>query len=625
MNLNKRVLLIFFLLVTGGGSPFVASGQDRPPVSDSLPTSSPPDTVKARGNPSERWLNNLKQLSKRKTLIGRGLDALFNFDGKHPVRGINPELLTNETEKHNYKVVRNIHFKRLNSFGTSVTDTTRGGRNFFEKAGNSLHTRTQKAQVRSMLLFKRGMPLEPLALSESERLLRQTEYILDARVLVNESTSTPDSVDIVVVTKDIFSISASGAFNTSTGAGRVGLNDLNFLGLGHQFRNVYQFGLDSLQRSWTYAGSYSIDNIYNSFISGQINYRNEIHVQHRGINLYRDFYTINTKHAGAFGVNWYSNPILYRTTDGSTQRMDLNFLRQDYWFGRAFKLKSYDLGYESRSRIITAGRIIATNYENAPNNDYQNSTLYLAGIGYSFRKYYRDQYLFGFGRTEDIPVGSLVSLSAGYEAGSLYSRRFVGAKLAFARYRTDFGYLYFDAQYDSFIRGKKIWEQGEFSSEVLYITKLLSVGTWQWRHFFWNRTTLGINRKFGENILTINRSEGIRGFSGPDRGTRRVAFNYESSLFTPVSFLGFRLALVNFVDIAWLSDGNHSNPFDYKPYQGFGLGIRFRNEYMALSTIQLLLGYYPQGRAPLKTYQSTRPYYDFNDFRFTQPIISDFR
>lgn len=625
MRFIKRISCIFLFLGLTGAYPFFAGAQDKPAAPDTLQKPAAPDSLKVRGNPSERWLNNLKQLSKRKTLVGKGLDALFNFDEKHQVRGINPELLSNEYEKHNYKVVRHIRFKRLNSFGYSITDTTRVPRTFFEKAGNSLHTRTQKGQVRSMLLFRRGAPLEPLALSESERLLRRTDHILDARVLVNENTSTTDSVDIIVITKDIFSISGSGAFNTSTRAGRVGLNDINFLGLGHQFRNVYQFGLDSLQRSWTYSGSYSVENIYNSFISGQIIYRNEIHAQHRGVNFFRDFYTINTRHAGGLGINWYSNPILYQTPDGGTRRMDLNFLRQDYWFGRAFKLKSYDLGHESRSRIITAARVISNLYENAPNADYQNSTLYTGSLGFSFRKYYRDQYLFGFGRTEDIPVGTLISLSAGYENGALYNRRFVGAKLAFARYRSDFGYLYLDAQYDSFLRGRKNWEQGEFASEILYFTKLLSVGTWQWRHFFWNRTTLGINRKFGENILTINRSEGIRGFSGPDRGTRRVAFNYESSLFTPVSFLGFRLALVNFLDIAWLSDGNHSNPFDSRPYQGYGIGIRFRNEYMALSTIQLLIGYYPQGGSPLKTYHSTRPYYDFNDFRFTQPIISDFR
>jgi hypothetical protein len=625
MYANKRVLIFFLILVLGGSHPFVSRGQNPVLPADSLPKGASRDSAQTHINSSERLLNNLKQLSKRKTLIGRGLDALFDFDEKRPVRGINPELISNAYEKHNYKVVRNIHFKRLNSFGFSISDTARAPRSFFEKAGNSLHTRTQKAQVRSMLLFERGEALEPLALSESERLLRQTSYILDARVLVNENTTTQDSVDIIVVTKDIFSISGSAAFNTNSGAGRIGLNDLNFLGMGHEFRNVYQFGLDSLRRSWTYSGSYSVDNISNTFISGQVIYRNEIHTQHRGINFYRDFYTINTKHAGALSVNWYSNPILYQTTDGTTQRMNLNFLRQDYWFGRAFRLKSYDLGYESRSRIITAGRILSHNYENAPNADYQNSTLYMAGVGFSYRKYYRDQYLFGFGRTEDIPVGSLLSFSAGYEDGALYNRRFVGAKLAFARYRTDFGYLYFDAQFDTYLRSRGHWEQGELSSEILYFTKLLSIGTWQWRHFFWNRTTLGINRKFGENLLSINRSDGVRGFSGPERGTRRVAFNYESSLFTPVSFLGFRLALVNFIDIAWLSDGNHANPFDYRPYQGYGIGIRFRNEYMSISTIQLLIGFYPQGGAPFKTYHSTRPYYDFNDFRFTQPIISDFR
>ena len=31
------------------------------------------------------------------------------------------------------------------------------------------------------------------------------------------------------------------------------------------------------------------------------------------------------------------------------------------------------------------------------------------------------------------------------------------------------------------------------------------------------------------------------------------------------------------------------------PYTGFGLGLRFRNEYTALRTFQLLIGYYPRG------------------------------
>ncbi|MDB5261662.1 MAG: hypothetical protein JWQ14_943 [Adhaeribacter sp.] len=625
MNLYKGVLLTFFLLVTGSYIPYPVLAQTPAISLDTIKiqTIPVPDTVFQQSN-SDRILENLKQLSRKKTFWGRLTKSIFRFDPKATADYPNPVLLSNVGEKQNYKVIRRIDYKTLNSFGYSINDTTRKPHNFVEKAGNSVHIKTHRGRIRNTLLFKTGGILQPQALAESERLLRQKEYILDARLVVNEKTSTQDSVDIIVITKDVFSISGAVGFNTSKASGRVSLNDINFLGLGHQFRNVYNFGLDSISRSWTYSGSYTIENIYNSFASAQVIYRNEINYQQVGLNLSRDFYTANTKYAGAASYNYYLHPIYVKNDDGSRRRMNIEYNRQDYWLGKSFKLKSYNLGFENRARIITAGRIISTDYLNPPNADYQKNTLYVAGIGYSFRKYYRSQYLFGFGRTEDIPAGNLFALSAGYEDGILYNRRYLGGKVAFGKYNTNFGYLYLDAQYDTFIRGKR-WEQGEFSSEILYFTKLLTVGTWQWRHFFWNRTTFGINRRFGENLLSINRQEGIRGFRTPERGTRRVVFNYENSLFTPISFLGFRVALVSFADIAWLSESDKGNPFKHQPYQGYGLGIRFRNEYMAFNTIQVLLGYYPLGTSPLRNFNSTRPYYDFNDFRFTQPLVPDFR
>jgi len=625
----KGLLIAFLLLVAGSSLPIAALAQNPVIAADSVKTKPLPDTV-LKPNTSDRILENLKQLSKKKTFWGRVTKSLLRFDKKVTTNYNSPILLNTPTEKHNYKVIRRIDYKTLNSFGYSISDTTRTPRNFLEKAGNSVHIKTHRGRIRNTLLFKTNGILEPLDLSESERLLRQKEYILDARVLVNEKTTTQDSVDIIVITKDVFSLSGSVALNPSLGYGRLGLNDINFLGLGHQFRNMYTFGVDSVinngntRRSWMYTGSYTIENIYNTFVSAQVLYRNEANYQQRGLNLYRDFYTANTKYAGAASVNYYMHPIYIKDDADTRRRMNIEYMRQDYWLGKAHKLKSYNLGFENRARIITAGRIISTNYLNSPNQDYQNNTLYIAGIGYSFRKYYRSQYLFGFGRTEDIPAGNLFSLSAGYEAGQFYDRRYFGAKMAFGKYRTNFGYLYVDAQYDTYLRGKR-WEQGEFASEILYFTKLLSVGTWQWRHFIWNRTSIGLNRKYGENLLSINRQEGIRGFRTSERGTKRVVLNYENSLFTPISFLGFRLALVSFADVAWLSQTDKGNPFKHLPYQGYGLGIRFRNEYMAFNTIQLLLGYYPQGSAPLRNFNSTRPYYDFNDFRFTQPLVPDFR
>jgi hypothetical protein len=631
MNLYQRVFLTFCFLLIGSYLPVSVQAQiiEVPPDSLKLGVSPETDTAKVLSS-SDRIIENLKEISKRKTIMGRLTKMLFRFDRKQTVTYNNPILLNNAYEKHNYKVVRRVDVKTLNSFGYSITDTTRRPRNFFEKAGNSIHVKTHRRRIRNTLLFQKGDKLEPLDLSESERLLRQKEYILDARVLVNEKTSTQDSVDIMVITKDVFSLSGSGSYNAGRAYGRIGLNDINFMGQGHQFRNTYTFGLDSLinngttRRTWMYAGSYTIENIYRSFITGQVIYRNEMNIQQRSVNLYRDFYTANIKYAGAVSLNWFTNPVYIRDTDSLRRRYNLEYSRQDVWLGRAFRFKSYNLGYDNPARLITAGRMVHTTYANSPNEDYQRNTLFIAGLGYSLRKYYRDQYLFGFGRTEDVPAGSLLAISAGYENGQLYNRKYLGSKLAFGKYAINFGYLYVDLQFDTFLRGKKM-EQGEFSSEFLYFTKLMTIGTWQWRHFFWNRTTYGINRKFGESLLNINRQDGIRGFRAPERGTRRIVFNYENSLFTPISFLGFRLALVSFADIAWLSNGNNTNPLRNTPYQGYGLGIRFRNEYMAFNTIQVLLGYYPQGTRPLRNFNSTRPYYDFNDFRFTQPIISDFR
>jgi len=625
MNFLQRVLLTFFLFLAGSYLPLAVYGQNKEVWPDTVQTEvkTKKDSINWQSN-SDRILENLKQLSKKKTFWGRLTKSLFRFDRKISTNFINPILLNNATEQHNYKVVRRIDYRTLNSFGYSINDTTRVPRNFVEKAGNSVHIKTHRGRIRNTLLFKIGSTLEPLALSESERLLRQKEYILDARVMVNEQTTTKDSVDIIVITKDVFSISGAASFNAGKGSGRIGLNDINFLGLGHQFRNAYSFGLDSLNRTWMYSGSYTIENIYNTFVTARVIYRNEFNTQQQGISLYRDFYTANTKYAGAVSAFYYMDPVYVKDEDGLRRRVNLEYIRQDYWIGKAYRLKSYNLGYDNPGRIILAGRIIATDYLNSPNPDYQKNTLFVAGVGYSFRKYYRDQYLFGFGRTEDIPAGNLFALSAGYQDGVLYNRYYLGGKIAFGQYSTNFGYLYVDAQFDTYLRGKN-WEQGELSSEILYFTKLLTVGTWQWRHFFWNRVTYGYNRKYGENLLNINRQEGIRGYRSPERGTRRVVFNYENSLFTPYSFLGFRVALVSFADLAWLSDGNKSNPLKQAPYQGYGLGIRFRNEYMAFNTIQLLIGYYPQGPLPIRNLNSTRPYYDFNDFRFSQPLVSDFR
>lgn len=576
-------------------------------------------------------MNNLRKMSERKTIMGKLLKAILVFDrDAEEVYGLDAELIQQEYEKHNYKVVRNLDIITMDAFGYSINDTSLVPSNFFEKAGNSLHVKTGRGLIRNKLLFERNEPLQPLALVESERLLRQTDYLLDARIIVNEETTSQDSVDVLVITKDIFSLGGSGSYSPSSGSGRISLRELNFLGQGHQVRGTYRFNMNR-PRPWEVSGAYSIENIGKTYISADVAYINQNYYKEKSLFFRRDFFSTNTKYAGAVGVAWIDEQLLLPPTPQDTipRFGDLSYSRRDAWLGRSFKFKSYNLGYEPRGRLIVGLRTVYTDYNTIPTENFQSNILMLGSVGYSIRKYYKDRYLFGFGRTEDIPAGALVSVTGGYEKGDIFERRYFAASTSFAKYSPSFGYLFTGATYGTYLRDER-FEQGVLELQSLYFTKLSEWGNWKLRHYILGRATFGINRH-PEELLAINNESGLRGFrSDLLRGSRRVTFNYEANLYTPLSLLGFRLATVLFADIAWLSTGNKSSPFDEAPYRGYGIGFRFRNEYLSFSTIQILLSYYPKLPANedfsnFKIFESSRSYYDFTDFRFTRPGVAEFR
>ena len=597
------------------------------PKTDS--TATPQDTVKQKFD--ERILENLRRMSERKTIMGKLLDAILVFDKKdEEVYGLDAELIQREYEKHNYKIVRKLDIVTLDAFGYSINDSTRVPRNLLEKAGNAIHIKTSRGLVRNQLLFRRNRPLEPLALVESERLLRQTDYLLDARIVVNELTTTDDSVDVFVITKDVFSMGGSGSYTPSSGRGKISLRELNFLGYGHQVRGTYRFNMNR-PRPWEVYGAYSIPTIGRTYIGADLVYADENFYKEKSAYLSRDFFSTTTKYAGAVGFAAIEEQLLLppEPQDTLPRYGDLVYNRTDVWLGRTFKFKTYHLGFEPRGRLIVGLRMINTNYSEAPTDNFQSNILTLASVGYSVRKYYKDRYLFGFGRTEDIPAGTLVSFTSGYEKGDITDRRYFAASTSYARYRTETGYFYGSATWGSFIRDDR-WEQGVLELETLYFTGLKEWGNWKLRHYIQGRATFGINRN-PEELLAINNESGLRGFrSDLLRGSRRVTFNYEANLYTPLSLFGFRLAAVVFADVAWLSTGNKSSPFRNTPYRGYGIGFRFRNEYLSFSTIQILLGYYPklppnENFENFRILESSRPYYDFTDFRFTRPGVANFR
>ena len=588
----------------------------------------------------ERLLNRLKAYSRRKTIAGKVTSALFNFTRRQEEQaGLDAVLLDRQFDRHNFKIVRRVNIRTFDSFGYSLTDSTRLPRTFLEKSGNALHVKTVRSRIRQVLLFRPGKALEPQDLAESERLLRQTPEILDARVLVNEASTTRDSVDIDVITTDIFSITAGIELGSAT-SGLSTFGDQNFLGQGHQLANSYRYGRDlspngnDIPQQWSYEGSYRAP--FRNFVYAQANYRNEYNYRSGGVSLQRDFYSPSAHYAGALNMNSYSQNVNISPTpppDGEPYVYSpRRFFVQDAWLGRALRLRSYDLGYENPGRIIVSTRIINTAFTVPTPSDY-SSTLLLGTVGYSVRRYYKDRYLFGFGRTEDVPTGTLLSFTGGYDLNSVVPRRYVAARLATAGFNSSSGYLYAAVDLSSYqlLNESRDWEQGMLSTQFTSFTKLYHVGNWQYRHFLSSRGTFGFNRRPGDLLQGITNERGLRGFSPgqPIAATSRFVLNYETTLFTPLSLLGFRLAGVAFADAAWVSNRPRGgSPFGDAPYTGFGLGLRFRNEFTAFRTIQLLIGYYPRGLTAangVRLFESARETVTFTDFGLGAPGTAQYQ
>ena len=592
----------------------------------------------------ERVLNRLKAYSRRTTIAGRAMSGLLNFTRRQEEQaGLDAVLLDRQFDRHNFKIVRRVNIRTLDAFGYSLTDSTKLPRTPLQKAGNALHIKTARSRVRQVLLFRTGEALEPQALAESERLLRQTPEILDARVLVNENTTTRDSVDIEVLTTDVFSITAGVELGSAT-SGLITLGDDNFLGQGHQLANAYRYGRGlstnngETPQQWAYEGSYTAP--FRHFVYGQARYRNEYNYRSGGVSLRRDFYSPSARYAGALSFNSFSQQVaLVKPPDGQPYvYYPLRYTVQDAWVGRALRLRSYDMGYESPGRVIVAARVLHTTYSATPQPDagtlptyqnlFYNGTLLLGTVGYSVRRYAKDRYLFGFGRTEDVPSGTVLSLTGGYDANSVMPRRYLDARLAAAAFSTNRGYLYAAVDlgaYQLLNNADRRWEQGLLAAEFTSFTRLYHFGNWQYRHFLSSKATIGFNRRPGELLQGITNERGLRGFSPsqPIAATSRFVLNYETTLFTPLSLLGFRLAGLAFADAAWVSDRpGGGSPFAGAPYTGFGLGLRFRNEFTALRTFQLLIGYYPRGLNAangVRLFESARETVTFTDFGLGAP------
>ncbi|AHM59985.1 hypothetical protein D770_08610 [Flammeovirgaceae bacterium 311] len=526
------------------------------------------------------------------------------------------------------KVIQQLTIKKLPLFGPTVNDTTPRPTNWLKRTGNAVHFQTRDWVINKNLLFKEGESVNAEVLYDNERLLRSLSYIRDARIRITEMPDNPDAVAIEVVTQDFFPLSFSAGrapFSSYT----VGVQNNNIFGIGHRFTNEILYRSDGTP-AFGYEGTYMVENVNGSFINASVMGAYTDVRRGGGFSLQRPFFTPDIRWAGGLDLQRMEQMsyVLHRDREKDTLVWHANDVL-DAWMGHSIPLNNTKPHPKGREAIVLAGRALRIYNHEVPGGELYNSDffinrkLWLGSAGWVRRRYRRDAYIFGFGRTEDVPLGALVNVTAGVEEQEqlMYYGQ---VNAAWGTYFEKFGYLdvrgavgqYFGAEEQEDSRRVR-------SGSLSWTSALWPSGRYRFRQLLTLDYLYG-DKRFDYEFVAVSSRE-IRGLRGVDlRGTQRLNLTIETIAFSPVQILGFRLAGFAFADYAVLNSAPALS-LKGQGVQGYGLGLRVRNENLVFKTFQLRLAYYPGPGGGINISLLGRPNNIFQEFLVGRPQAQPFR
>jgi hypothetical protein len=550
----------------------------------SIPGTIVPTTVQIKDR-NIVFFDSLKVRASRNQLTKR----LYSFVIVNPDTTFKKQFTgTSEAGYVNYtgKRIRKIIIQRLNVFGGDIHNLTAGDPTRIENLLNKTHFNTSEIIIRNNLLFSEGDQISPLLLSDNERLLRQLPYIDDAKIVVLPVSDA--EADLVVFTKDVYSLGASYDYKGMK-KGSVSIFDKNIIGTGHEFGLDIPFN-NTLPESPGFGAHYTANNIAKSFINLNVYFLHGLGEKTYGFGMSRKLVSSATKYAGGISVR-----MMYTSEDLDTLLIPapLKYNLQDYWLSRSFLINK-----ESVSRIIIGARYTNNNVFNhpliLPDSYYnlQKYRLYLGSVAFSLQKYTKTSLIYGYGRTEDIPYGSLFKFTAGREFNEFKQRTYLGTEVSFGRTSKPLGYFYSYAGFSTYLN-KTATEQGLISLKLNYFSNLILMGRSKIRNFVSLHYTRGFGRYSNEYLKFIN-DNGFSGFYNDSvMGTQRLAVSLESVLFSPINSYGFRFAFFGFTDFSFLS-GTTQDLGSGHALSSIGVGIRIRNDNLVFNTLQIRIGYFPK-------------------------------
>lgn len=498
------------------------------------------------------------------------------------------------------KIIRNIYTRHI-ELEQSIYDTSRRARKIVADVADALHGTTRRGIIRNHLFMRSGDPVNPYLLADNERYLRDLDFIVDSRIIVSPIRGIKDSVDVTVITRDVFSLGGrmGGSFPS---APELSIYDANFLGRGQRLEVVNlldsdrrpRFGYAFIYRKSSILGTFTDAELAYSQINTGLSHGNETEFSYY-LRLDRPLVSPYSNMAGGLEIsrNWSVN--VYQKPDSLF--LDYGYTIYDAWLGYNFAIKGDP---QDRSRHFFAVRYFDGYYTNRPDqrtyrdvSTYNNSSGYLGEFTFYRQNYYRTRYLFGFGRTEDVPYGMNASIAAGYVRQVRIDRPYVALRGSKTIANTKGNIYGFGLEAGSFIRSGK-FEDAVVTVSSSYHTRAANVGGGSRIRGLFNVGYTGLLNQTTSLPLEITENE-ILGFSADSLfGTRKAFFRVEATVYTPWQLFGFHFAPFAGANSAWLNCTVCEGHNLLVP--GVIAGFRTRNENLIFGTMEIRLSYMPETR-----------------------------
>lgn len=500
------------------------------------------------------------------------------------------------------KVIRHILVRQF-GFEKTFADTTKEIRYFGQDYVKRLHKNTRERVIRNNLFIKEKSLLNANVVADNERHLRSLNYINDARILVSTIADAPDSIDLVVITRDFFSIIIElNAVDADRFKAKTG--DNNFFGMGQriQFTTLIEKSRDP---RFGYEFLYRKNSIGRTFINASFGYSKiypnlndhtpDEHSWHAEIEKPLVSQYLHIAGAMRFAQNQsYNN---YQRSD--TLFFKYRYYTFDAWIGYNLGVNKFLFLKSVLNRQFISIRYFRNIFTRFPyqvknefNFRFNDREAALAQFTFFRQNFYKTNYFFGFGVTEDMPYGYNISLTAGRYRQMNLKRTYAGVDAN--RYVvTDKGnVIQYFLRAGAFLHKDKIQDAavllGTSSFSRIYSWKDLKM-----RQYMRLSYTKQFNR-LGLDPLSINNVFGLPYISSDSAsGNQRSSLHTETIFFLKYKLLGFKFAPFASGDIAFfIPEQKKSSNSGF--YFGLGGGLRTRNENILFGTIELRFMFFPR-------------------------------